>query len=161
MKIQIRHNSPKIADAIARAPEQVLPEIDRAMFRSAIEIADQQKVDAPKFRSELANSIQVLAKPLEYRIRANAKYAGHVEGGTGMGGRPTLREMIAWITLKRITPRIPGTTVQQLAYLIRRKIVTAGIHAQPFFYAAYEKKTSRLTELLEAAADRGLARVGR
>ena len=161
MKINVRHNSAKIADAIARAPERVLREIDKAMFRGAIEIADQQKLDAPKFRSEMANSIQVAAKPLEYTIRANAKHAVYVEEGTGEGGRPTLKELLAWLTLKRITPRTPGMTQTQLAHLLRRNIVKFGIKAQPFFYKAYEKKKSRLTELLEAAADRGLARVGR
>jgi hypothetical protein len=160
MKIRITDNSAKVADAIARAPEQVLPEIDKAMFRGAIEIADQQKLDAPKFRSEMANSIQVTAKPLEYLIAANAKHAVYVEEGTKEGGRPTFKEMLAWITLKRITPRTPGMTTTQLAHLLRHNIVNFGIPAQPFFYKAYEKKASRLTELLETAAATGLAKVG-
>ncbi len=160
MKIKITDNSAEVAAAIARAPEQVLPEIDKALFRGAIEIADQQKLDAPQFRSEMANSIQVTAKPLEYKVTANSRHAVYVEEGTGEGGRPSLKEMLAWITLKRITPRTPGMTVTQLAHLLRHNIVNFGIPAQPFFYKAVDKKRSRLTDLLESAAAAGLAKVG-
>lgn len=159
MKIRIEHNSTQVADAIAKAPDVVLPEIDKAMKRGADEIADQQKADAPKFRSHLSNSIQVAAQPLLYTITAAEKHGEYVERGTGMGGRPKLTELLAWIKLKGIAPRDPTMTALGLAFVIRRKIATSGIRAQPFFYKAYEKKASRLTELLESAANAGLAKV--
>lgn len=162
MKINIRHNSPKIADALARAPEQVLPEIDTAMRKGADLIAKQAREDAPKgVNSHLRNSIDVVSSPLRKTIAVGAAYGPFVERGTGMGGRPTLKDMLKWVQAKRIAPRDPDMTAQQLAYIIRRKIVTGGIRHQPFFYPAYEKQRSALTQLLEAAVDRGLAKVRR
>lgn len=161
MKINIRHNSPKIADALARAPEQVLPEIDKALLTGANLVARQARADAPMgTNSHLTNSIDVVSTPLRKTIAAGAAYGRYVERGTGMGGRPTMRDMLKWIQAKRISPRDPDMTPQQLAYIIRRKIVTGGIRHQPFFYPAYEKQRSALTQLLESAVDRGLAKVG-
>lgn len=157
MEIKVVHNAGVIADAIARKPEQVLPAVDKALFRGAIEVADEAKRRAPKYRSLLTNSIQIRAKPLEYTIVAAAKYAAAVEGGSKPGGRPSLREMLAWVTLKRIVPRTPGMTRRSLAALIRMRIAQQGIKAQPFFLPALEAKRSRLTELVEGAARAGLA----
>lgn len=160
MKINIRHNSAKIADAIARAPEQVLPEIDKAMQTGADLIARQARADAPQAFSHLLNSIGVTSQPLLKTVLAGAAYGPAVEFGSGPGGRPTLEQTLRWIGIKRITPRDPLMSLPSLAFLIRRKIGRAGIKAQPFFYPAYDKQRSALTQLLEAAAARGLAKVG-
>ena len=97
MEIKILHNAEVVADAIARKPEQVLPAVDRALFRGAIEVADEVKRQAPKATSTLTNSTQVKAKPLEYTVLVAARYAGYVHEGTTEGGRPTLAAMVEWI----------------------------------------------------------------
>ncbi|MBK7011930.1 MAG: HK97 gp10 family phage protein [Xanthomonadales bacterium] len=158
MKIKITDNSAQLPTPLRALRSRCCRKSTRQMLRAAIEIADQQKLDAPKFRSEMANSIQVTAKPLEYKVTANSKHAVYVEEGTGAGGRPTLKEMLAWITLKRITPRTPGMTTTQLAELLRHNIVNFGIKPQPL--QARRQEALRLTELLESAAAAGMAKVG-
>lgn len=156
MKITITHNAPAIAEAIAKHPETVLPEVDKALFRGSIEVADEIKRQAPKMRSELANSVQIKTKPLEYTIAVMARYAGWVHEGTRPGGVVPLREMLAWMQLKRIEPRDSTMSLTSLAYLLRRRIFQRGIKANPFAARALEAKSSRLTELLESAAERGV-----
>jgi hypothetical protein len=157
MDIQIIHNAGDIAEAVAKKPEAVLREVDKALERGAIEVSREARRRAPKFRTELTNSIQIDARTLEYTIRANAGYAAYREQGTGPGGRPPLKEMLDWIRLKRITPADPRMTVRGLAHLLRRSIARKGSQATPFFRPALEAKRDRLTELVEAGAAKGLA----
>lgn len=158
MEIKIVHNVGAIADAIAKAPETVLPEVDKSLFRGAIEVADEEKRQAPKARSELANSIQIKAKPLEYTIIANSRYAGWVHEGTRGRGLVPLDEMVAWIRLKGIKPRTE-MSIESLAHLLRWRIFKRGTAANPFARRALEAKRDRLTELVEQGAARGLAMV--
>lgn len=157
MKVEITHNIGDVAKQIAAAPEAVLKEVDRALFRGAIEVADEVRRQAPKARSELTNSTQVKAKPLEYTIAVLARYAGWVHQGTGAGGRPPLKEMLDWIRLKRITPRDPRMSERTLARTLRWHIQQRGIQANPFAERAFDAKRSRLAELIESAAQRGAA----
>jgi hypothetical protein len=161
MGIQITHNTPAIAAAIAKSPETVLPEIDKALGRGAIELADAIKQGAPKgATSTLTNSVQIRESYLQRTIVFGAKYANYVHEGTKGGGRPPLADMLAWIRLKRITPRDPSMSVSSLAHLLRWRIAQHGIKANPFAQRALDSKRSRLAELVDAGAAAGLARVG-
>ncbi len=157
MEIRLDHNAPEIAAAIAASPDHVLPRVSAALLRGALEISVEAKRRAPKFRSTLANSIGIVTKPLETRIVAGARYGAAVEYGSKPGGRPTLKETMDWIASKRIQPQTPGMSVRSLAHLIRHKIATKGITANPFFFASLDAKRSRLVELLQGAARDGLA----
>lgn len=157
MDIKIVHNAGAIADAIARKPEEMLPKVDAALFRGAIELADEIRRQAPKVTSTLTNSTQIKAKPLEYTIVVASRYAAYVHEGTKDGGQPTLAAMLEWIRLKNIKPREPGMTVRSLASLIRRSIAKHGTPANPFATRALEAKAPRLNELVQAAALQALA----
>lgn len=156
---QITHNAPEVAAALAKVPERAQREIGGAIARGAVEVANEMKRRAPKFRSTLTNSIIAIEKgPMEWHVSPRGvRYGWYVEGGTTGGGQPTLREMIQWVRLKGIQPRIPGMGQSELAALIRRRIAQGGIKASPFAQPALEAKQSRLNELVRAAAQRALA----
>lgn len=157
MDIKTVHNAFDIADAVAKGGVQVLKNVDAALNRGAIELADELKQQAPKATSTLANSVQIKAKPLEWTIVVAAAYAGYVHDGTKDGGHPSLASMIEWIRLKNIKPHDPTRTPRSLAWLLRLSIKRKGTPANPFATRALEAKTSRLTELVQAGALAGIA----
>jgi hypothetical protein len=155
------HDATKIGDALARAPMEVSEEIDKALGRGAIELSRVAKQNAPKYRTELTNSIGYeRIGLLLHMVRARGKsYGPYVEDGTAGGGVVPIGEMLNWVTKKGITPRTPGMTLRGLAWLIRRSIAHHGIKPNPFFQRSLEQMVPRLDELLNQAADKGLARV--
>jgi len=157
----LRHNAPDVAAALAKKPAEVLAALDPAFGRAAIELADAERVAAPKFRSELTNNILAGRKsqsPLEYQVIANSAHGLYVDEGTGAGGRPPLDQMLKWIDSKGITPSNPKMTVLDLARLFRMRIAQHGIKAQPFWEKTYDEKKDRIVELARAAAAQALGR---
>lgn len=67
------------------------------------------------------------------------------------GGEGTFAELIQaimkWVESKGIAT---GKDIKQASYLIARKIVREGIHAQPYLYPAFEKNKIELIEHLKA-----------
>lgn len=159
--LNLVHDATKIGEALARAPMEVSDEIDKALGRGAIELSRVAKENAPKYRSELTNAIGYeRVGLLLHMVRARGKtYGPYVEEGTQGGGVVPLAEMLNWVQKKGITPRTPGMTPRSLAWLIRRSIAQHGTKANPFFQRSLEQMVPRLDELLNQAADKGLARV--
>lgn len=159
--LNLVHDATKIGEALARAPMEVSDEIDKALGRGAIELSRVAKQNAPKYRSELANAIGYeRIGLLLHMVRARGKtYGPYVEDGTAGGGVVPLPEMLNWVKKKGITPRTPGMTQHSLAWLIRRSIAQHGTRANPFFQRSLEQMVPRLDQLLNEAADKGLARV--
>lgn len=161
LEFVISSNAPQIADALAKVPELTLQNLDGALARGAIEVADEARRRAPKYRSELTNSIIPERKALvEHIVRANAGYARYVEEGTGKGGWAPRGEMLAWVKAKGIQPHDPRMSLETLASLIRMRIAQHGIKKNPFFFASLEAKRPRLDELVHDAAQDALDHAG-
>lgn len=160
LSFTISHDAGKLADAMARAPNEVIAEFDLALSRAAIELSATMRAEAPVYRKELANSIQpARVGLLQHIVSARGKaYGPYVNDGTGPGGRPELDEILKWMTAHSITPRTPGMTQRSLAYLIRYSIAAHGIKANPFADRSITALLPRLDELISQAADKGLAR---
>lgn len=155
---EVKHNAPEVALALEQAPERARSEIHGALGRGAVELANEMKARAPKFRSTLTNAILAIERgPMEWAVSPRGvRYGVYVEEGTKEGGRPTLRETLDWLRLKRITPRTPGMSQRQLAALIRKRIAQRGIAAQPFAAPALEAKAERIHQLVRDAALRAI-----
>lgn len=160
--INLVHDARKLAQAMARAPGTVLPEMDAALYRGGIELSRKARDEAPKYRSELANSIMPeRVSLLTVMVAARGKtYGPYVEEGTAAGGEPPLAELERWIALKRITPRKAGMSTRSLAYLIQRSIAFRGIRANPFMARSLAAMRPRLLQLLDQGLDSGLAKAG-
>lgn len=155
----LSHNAPDVAKALAKDPEKILGNLDLALERASIEIADAERVAAPKFRSELTNGImagRVPTSPLTHRVVSLRKHGWWVNEGSGPGGVVPFDELIAWIKAKGIKPRKPNMTTEQLANLIGRKIFFKGINKNPFWDRTYEANKDRVVELARAAVARSL-----
>lgn len=119
--------------ALARAPQRLAWHVDRALARAAAEIARQMRQDAPKAMSTLTQSIKdEHTGPLEYRVGPHVRYARFIEEGTTGGGRPPDEALRRWLRIKRIKPRTPGMSEDDLVYVIGRAIHARGTRAQPF-----------------------------
>ncbi len=149
--------------ALALAPDAAVDAIDQALGRGGIELSRTMRTEAPKYRSELTNSIGYeRVGLLLHMVRARGKqYGAYVNDGTGEGGLVPFPEILNWIQKKGITPRKPGLTQRGLAWLIRHDIVKHGIKPNPFADRSLEAMLPRLDELIEQAADKALATVAR
>lgn len=155
------HNASAVAAALAKKPEQVLSALDGALARGAEEITGAEKTAAPKFKTELANSILFGRKSgamLEYDIVANSKHGWYVDQGTKGGGWAPLSEILKWIQLKRITARDPKMSEESLAKLIRLRIGQRGSKGKDFWEPTYESKKQRVIDLALAAVMRAMGR---
>lgn len=159
----LTHDADKIGRALAQAEDVAVTEIDKALGRGAIEVAREMSRQAPKYRSELANSIMAeRVGLLLHMVRARGKaYGPYVNDGTGPGGVMPMAEALNWVQRKGITPRTPGMSQRSLAALIRHSIVKKGIKANPFADRTLQAMLPRLDALLDAAADKALATVAK
>lgn len=156
-RIQILHNSNKVAEAIARRGTVALRLYDLALGRGARELAREAKRVMPKFRSRTVTATGVEdGGPLEKRVVFATRHARHTEAGTGPGGQPSLQEMIDWVRLKNIQPRTPGMSQRSLAALIRKRIAQRGTQAHPFAAPSLARMRPRLSELMRAATRQAL-----
>lgn len=86
---------------------------------------------------------------------ALADYWKYVENGRGPGKFPPIDKIREWIEVKpvQITPDMNGKvpTVEQVSFLISRKIANEGTDAQPFFEPAKQEAISRFNDAIDLA----------
>ena len=151
-RVQLLHNSTKVAEALARRGAAAYPVIDRALGRGALELHRDAVRRAPKADSQLVkNSGVQSAGALEKQVVFGQRYAGYVERGAGPGGLPTLADMVKWVQRRGIKPRTPGMSPERLAALIRRSIASKGTPAQPYAGPALTAMRPRLSQLVRGA----------
>lgn len=86
-----------------------------------------------------------------------ADYWQHLEKGRGPGKFPPVDKIKEWIEVKPInpTPLSNGKTpsVEQLSFLISRKIANEGTEAQPFFEPAKEQTIREFEDKINQAIE--------
>lgn len=151
-RVQILHNSSKVAEALQRRGAAAFPVLDKALGRGALELHRDAVRRAPKADNNLIKQSGVEHHgALEKHVVFGARHAGYVERGSGPGGYPTLFDMYAWIRRKGIKPRTPGMELPRLAQVIRSSIVKKGTRAQPFAGPALHAMRPRLSALVRGA----------
>jgi len=155
----LAHNAPDVAKALAAQPGQLLPVLDQALGRGAQEVARAEKQEAPKYRSELANSIQAgRVELLTHQVQALKKYGSYVDEGTKGKGWVPISVMADWIRAKGITARDPTMTQQQLAKLFRLRIGQRGSRGQNFWEPTFERTVPRVVAIARDAVSAFLAK---
>lgn len=107
---------------------------------------------------ELSQSIEKIIEIGEdsYSVKISlADYWTYVENGRGPGKFPPPDAIRTWIEVKPITPT-PGMngktpTVEQLTFLIGRKISQEGTEGQPFFEPAKEEAIRQFSKAIDEA----------
>lgn len=158
MTLEFRYQIPSgLLRDLERAPAVLSHHMDKAAHRGAFEGTDMERKGAPKFTSQLTNSI-VPEKlgPAHYRFGPATDYAPAVEQGTGRGGFPPIRGLMRWLRTKGIQPDDPTMSDEDLAFVMARSIVRRGTPAQPFVAPVAKELPSRLMELLQHELDAAL-----
>ena len=161
MRIRYRVDAKEVIQAFRRAPDVMTRALGLQIDRGLIEVSREARRLAPKAFSILTNSIfWRRTRPLSGFVSQGVNYGGAVEKGSGPGGMPPKQTLLRWIRLQRIEPREPGTSFDQLAFLIGRSIASKGTKAQPHMGPALENKRSRVETLLAMGVSDGLRQVG-
>lgn len=156
-----RVDNGRVEEALQRFPGVMARNLDAGAGRAAQEVAREERRRSPKAFSTLTNSIKAdRLAPMRYEVGPHVQYAGYPETGTGPGGIPSDRALRDWIRVKRITPRDPGTTQEDLVFLIGRKILERGVRKQAYVEQTAKKMESRVHKLISDAAESGLREVG-
>lgn len=136
--------------------------LERVLIQFAdrfIEIArDNLRNNKTNASGELDQSLEKIVEIGEdsFSVKISmADYWYYVENGRGPGKFPPPPAIRSWIEVKPVTPypdsqgRIP--TVDQLTFLISRKISREGTSAQPFFEPAKEQAIREFSQAIDDA----------
>lgn len=136
-QLKIRVENKELLEAIEKGPETLKKHMGLAVLDAVQNMAREAKTKrAPKFKSELANSILPKwssSSPLYGEVVAGKKYARMVEEGTGPGGYPPIQDTIDWLRLKRIRPADPAMNQKELAYAVAKSIALHGTPLNPLW----------------------------
>jgi len=154
----------EVAAAFRRSPFAMRLALRKNLLRGGHEIAREAQRNLRKNKSmafsTLIQSLIVRAvSDFETHVTVGAAHGVYVEEGSAPGGQPNRQTLLDWIRVKRIQP-LQGQTLDDLEFLIGRKIRQKGIKAKPFFEPAVEAKRSRVMALIELGVEEGLQSAG-
>ena len=111
----------------------------KLLRRLSQEGVNKAKASTPKAESTLTNSIRAKQQsPSYHQVVAGVHYARYVEEGTGKGGWVPDQTMLDWMNVKGISPDNEDMSMEDLMYVIQKKIFNQGTPAQPFMKPAFE-----------------------
>lgn len=179
MDIRIEINHRRVAEALEKAPEVIVRNVDAALQRGAEEAAREMKLalatNRSMARSTLANSIRAArVAALHYYVAPGVNYGRMVEEGTGpaagqksyMPNPVHLRDYVQ--QRSRITftakPGTPGRRAQMdevrdRAWALAQHIRKHGTQPHPFVKPTRDKMEPRIRELVGQAVERSLKEV--
>lgn len=135
--------------------ERVLNEFADYFIEEARRNLDENDTNASY---ELYNSFETIIDVGQDYFKVSvslADYWKYVENGRGPGRYPPIDKIREWVEVKpvSITPGMNGRTpsVEQVSFLIARKIANEGTEAQPFFEPAKEKAIDRFNDAINEA----------
>lgn len=181
----ITHNAPQVARRLTGAAGHVQRELAAELKGLSERVAARMRVNAPKFRSTLTNSVVVDAvSPLELVVRPTAAYAINVEKGRKPGkGLPRFFDPASAAAVAWLESRIRGASLAEnpkfrpgrigskrrtaaekelrdryMAW--SRHVKSRGIRAQPFVRPTADEFRPIVGPALQAALRRGLWAAG-
>lgn len=170
MKISIDLNDQATA-ALAAAPESMRASIGQALERSAMELqrAARRRADASARSGQLRNSISIgKVDDFTYEVGPTAAYGPWVEQGTKAGYMPNPVHLYSWIKARAgisfrstkkgsTTRRAQYDAIRDGAWALAMHIKKHGTQPRPFMAPAADEMQGRITQLLQAGVERGIA----
>lgn len=151
----------RIPAMLARDPSQ-LPDalshrLSLGVERAAMEVAREEKNQAPKAFSTLANSIKAeKTGEFAWEVSPHVEHADYIAKGTHPGAFPPSESIVAWIRVMHIEPYTKGVDERALAFLIGRSIKRRGIKSNPFDERTVEKMQPRFMQIIRGALAAGM-----
>lgn len=151
--LQSREMAQTLLKAASIAPER----LDQAVQRAAIETSDKIRTqdDFPTAFGTLRNSVYPeKVDEMEWLVSPHTNYAEYTHDGTSGGGNAPFQTILDWVKVKRIQPRNPKWTIEDLVFAIQRKILMRGTPKQPFVQKIADTgfPQNRLNALVSATA---------
>lgn len=161
LEIQSRVAAQALMKAAGLAPEK----LDQAVQRAAIETSDRIRGqdDFPTASAQLRNSIYPEQNgPMAWLVSPHTNYAEYVHDGTDGGGFAPFTDLLTWVKQKRIQPRNPEWSLEDLTFAIQRKILQRGTPKQPFVQKVADTgfPQNRLNALVSAATGQIISEAG-
>lgn len=139
----------RVAKSLVKQARLIPIELEQKAHKTALLIQRDARRNVPKAHSELVNAITLeKLRPGEYQIEVAKDYGRSVEEGSGPGGLAPIQSIIDWMAVRRITPSDPKMEVDELAFLIQRKIAARGTPAQPYMEPAVRARNTTLLKLV-------------
>lgn len=173
--IGLYYNDDRLRAALAKAPGVINQHLGSGLTQAGGELAAYMRVEAPKGKSQLTNSINVLApSKLERLIGPATNYAKWVEQGVKPGGKlapfqqgsPLYQWVVQFLMGGARNMRRGKKGGQQdveqaewIALHVARKIRARGIPANPFIQRTFDAKRSRVVEVMRLSTEAGLRAV--
>lgn len=155
--LELQIHSKALAEAMRKAPDVLSRNLDKAINRIVIEMANDARSKAPKANSHLTNSINIRRpSALVGKVVPGMDYARYVEEPTGSGGTPPVQAMMDWISVKGITPRDPDMDRRDLAFVIAKQIAISGTEPQPYLQPAFDENKAMAEKRINQAIDNAL-----
>ena len=147
--ITIFENASQVAKSLVKQARLIPIELDQKANKTALLVQRDARRNVPKAHSELVNAITLeKLRAGEYQIEVAKDYGRAVEEGSGPGGVAPIQSIIDWMAVRRITPDDPKMKVDELAFLIQKKIAARGTPAQPFLIPAVKARNTTLLTLI-------------
>lgn len=156
--VRIEIDDRRLLQALRQTPERIMPRLEAALARGAMEIARAARRKAPKAFSTLTNSIRDFqVGPGHFRISPGVNYAPFVELGRAPGKVPGTRNGLReWVKQKT---GLSGAALDRRTFAVARSIARKGIRPRPFMAPAAEENADRVRELVRAAGEQALREV--
>ncbi len=161
IEVVIELNTQQVRDALKKVPDKLFENLHNAVVRAAIEVARSGKKHAPKAHSTLAASIRHLRTgQLEYVVEPGVNYGLMAASGTGPQRMPSVLSIYDWVRVKRLRPRNPRDTQEDLAWSIARSIAKRGTAENDYMGRAARETAGRVHELINQAVGKSLLEAG-
>ncbi len=155
---------------MAAGPKILARHMNKKIDKRIHLIARTARDKAAKAHTQLTNSIQPrMVSPFEGQVSVGMDYGQAVEEGTGIygplgqasGKMPPRNAIMDWIKVRRVEPQDTSMDLEDLEFLIARKIATTGTRPQPFLIPAAEEHEAGTIRDMNKAVDDSLAEMAR
>jgi hypothetical protein len=147
--LTVLNDANNVANRLIKQARLIPVELDLKARKTALLVQRDARRNVPKAHSELVNAITFeKLRNGEYQIEVAKDYGRSVEEGSGPGGLAPIQSIIDWLQVRRITPNNPEMEIDELAFLIQRKIASRGSPAQPYMAPAVAARNTTLLTLV-------------
>ncbi len=164
MKSGVTFDDKEVLTAFRRAPDIMHRHVINKMLRGGHELWREMQRNI-RANNSMADSVLISSGTVKQggdklnpsvEVGVGAAHAIFVEEGSKPGGTPNDQTLEDWIKRKQIEPLDPSMDMEDLKFLIGRKIRQEGTPKKPFADPAVKTMRSRIFKLINEGVEAGL-----